>query len=58
MILNLFIGTANIINFWFNAREWIWVPFINISLAVFLLIGMSGISKKIKALKKEQIIHE
>ena len=57
-IMNFFIGTANIINFWFNAKEWIWVPFINIACAVFLYIGICSIKKKIRSLKKESAIYE
>ena len=57
-ILNLCVGFCNIINCWFNAREIVWVPFINIACAVLIFLGVSGISKKIKALKKEQTIRE
>ena len=57
-ILNLFIGISNVINCWFNIREMFWVPFINISLAVLIFAGLSGINKKIKKLKKEHSIRE
>lgn len=57
-VLNLCVGFMNIINCWFNAREIVWVPFINIACAILIFAGLSGISKKIKALKKELSIHE
>ncbi len=57
-ILNLCVGISNVINCWFNIREIFWVPFINISLAVLIFAGLSGINKKIKALKKESEIYE
>lgn len=57
-ILNLCVGISNVINCWFNIREIFWVPFINISLAVLIFAGLSGINKKIKALKKEMTIRE
>ncbi len=57
-VLNLCVGTGNIINTWFHAREIVWVPFINIACAVLIFYGVSVINKKIKALKKEQTIHE
>ena len=57
-ILNLCVGILNVINCWFNIKEMSWVPFINISLAVLIFAGLSGINKKIKALKKESAIYE
>lgn len=57
-VLNLCVRTGNIINTWFHAREIVWVPFINIACAVLIFYGVSVINKKIKALKKEQTIHE
>ena len=57
-ILNLCVGILNVINCWFNIREMFWVPFINIALAVLIFAGLSGINKKIKALKKESTIFE
>ena len=57
-ILNLSVGILNIINCWFSMKQMVWVPFINISLAVLIFAGLSGINKKIKALKKESAIFE
>ena len=57
-ILNLCVGILNVINCWFNIKEMSWVPFINIALAVMIFAGLSGINKKIKALKKESAIYE
>ena len=57
-ILNLCVGISNVINCWFSMKQMVWVPFINISLAVLIFAGLSGISKKIKELKKEHSIRE
>ena len=57
-ILNICSGISNIINCWFNVKELIWLPFVNIAVAVLLFAGISGIKKKIKELKSEQAIHE
>ena len=57
-IVNTCIGISNIINCWFNVKELLWLPFINIALAVLMFAGISGIKKKIRELKSEQIIHE
>ena len=57
-ILNLSVGILNIINCWFSMKQMVWVPFINISLAVLIFAGLSGINKKIKKLKKESAIFE
>ncbi|MBQ2302477.1 MAG: DUF2812 domain-containing protein [Oscillospiraceae bacterium] len=57
-ILNISVGILNIINCWFNMKEMVFVPFINIALAVLIFAGLSGINKKIKKLKKEHSIRE
>ena len=57
-ILNLCVGISNVINCWFNMKEMVWVPFVNIALAVLIFAGLSGINKKIKKLKKESAIFE
>lgn len=56
--MNIFIGAGNIINFAFNAPEISWFPLINIACAALLFFGTYGISKRIKALKKESAIRE
>ena len=57
-VMNICVGISNVINCWFNAKELVWLPFVNIALAVLIFAGLSGINKKIKELKKEHSIRE
>ncbi len=57
-VLNLGIFIMNIVNFALNYPSGIWIPFINLACAVLIFAGLSGINKKIKALKKEHNIFE
>lgn len=57
-ILNISVAFMNFINLGINAPNYLWVPFINVACAVLIFAGLSGINKKIKALKKEHNIFE
>lgn len=57
-IINLGTGIMNVANMLQNAKEYVWLPFINIALAAVIFFGCERISKKIKALKKERAIRE
>ncbi|MBP1574433.1 MAG: DUF2812 domain-containing protein [Oscillospiraceae bacterium] len=57
-ILNISVAFMNFVNLGFNAPHFLWAPFINVACAVLIFAGLSGINKKIKALKKEHNIFE
>ena len=57
-VLNIGIFMMNFVNFALNYPNGIWIPFINLALAVLIFAGLSGINKKIKELKKEHSIRE
>ena len=57
-VLNLGIFLMNMVNFAINYPRGLWIPFINLAGAVLIFAGLSGINKKIKALKKEMTIRE
>ena len=57
-VLNLGIFLMNMVNFAINYPRGLWIPFINLACAVLIFAGLSGINKKIKALKKEMTIRE
>ena len=57
-ILNISVAFMNFINLGINAPNYLWAPFINVACAALIFAGISGINKKIKALKKEHNIFE